>query len=491
MKKTVFNPYLPEWEYVPDGEPHLFNGRVYIYGSHDVPNGKRYCEGDYVTWSAPEDDLSDWRFEGEIYKKTQDPSNAEGKMQLWAPDVTCGPDGRYYLYYCFSFYPEIGVAVSDSPSGPFEFYGHIQYKNGDVLKEHMPFDPAVLTDDDGRVYLYYGFAPAEEKEMSLPEIKNIEDLPEEFREMAEVLKNTKFGEYCMVVELEPDMLTVKVNPTPCIPGGKHTKGTGFEGHGFFEAASIRKIKNQYYLLYSSHKSHELCYSVSDNPTSGFKYGGTVISNGDIGLNGRKNPVSILSNNHGGLVEANGQWYIFYHKATNGTEYSRQGSAEKVVIDENGKIEQVEITSCGLNDGAMKANGEFSSAIACHLTCDKTMDFIDFNNPMVQEQSLVAADIQTKEQYIKNVKSKTKVGYKYFEFNNNKSLSLTLRGDFNGKITIGTDEQMANVVGAKSFSVKENNIINVEIETSFSNNISGLYFEFEGEGHCDFLKFKFN
>ena len=115
MKRQVYNPYLPEYEYVPDGEPHLFEGRVYIYGSHDEAFGQRYCQGDYVTWSAPEDDLSDWRYEGVIYTKTQDPSNRDGKMDLWAPDVCRGADGRYYLYYCFSFYHEIGVAVSDSP----------------------------------------------------------------------------------------------------------------------------------------------------------------------------------------------------------------------------------------------------------------------------------------------------------------------------------------------------------------------------------------
>jgi hypothetical protein len=73
MKKQGFNPYLPSWEYIPDGEPYLFNGRVYVYGSHDKFNGHVYCLGDYVCWSAPQDDLSDWRYEGVIYPKTNDP----------------------------------------------------------------------------------------------------------------------------------------------------------------------------------------------------------------------------------------------------------------------------------------------------------------------------------------------------------------------------------------------------------------------------------
>ena len=101
--EQVYNPYLPLHEYVPDGEPHIFDGRVYIYGSHDAADAKVYCPGNYVTWSAPVNNLRDWRYEGEIYRRDQDPSNSNDKMQLWAPDVTKGPDGRYYLYYCFSF----------------------------------------------------------------------------------------------------------------------------------------------------------------------------------------------------------------------------------------------------------------------------------------------------------------------------------------------------------------------------------------------------
>lgn len=287
--KQVYNPYLPLWEYVPDGEPHVFDGRLYIYGSHDRVGGTDYCQEDYVCWSASENDLTDWRCEGIIYRKIQDPSNADGNLELWAPDVTKGPDGRYYLYYCLAFYPEIGVAVSDSPGGPFEFHGHVRYPksimDGKTLSEYMPFDPAVLSDDDGRIFLYYGFAPAAEKAMLLPQFTEEELLamPEKDRKKLQMVQKLQFGEDSMVVELESDMVTVKERPRPLLPGGNHTENTGFEGHGFFEASSIRKVKNKYYFIYSSHKSHELCYAVSDRPDSGFRYGGTIVSNGDIGL----------------------------------------------------------------------------------------------------------------------------------------------------------------------------------------------------------------
>ena len=99
MKKQIYNPYLPSWEYIPDGEPRVFDGRVYVFGSHDRFNGYAFCLNDYVCWSAPEDDLTQWRYEGVIYRRGQDPKNPEGEHIFQAPDVVRGPDGRYYLYY--------------------------------------------------------------------------------------------------------------------------------------------------------------------------------------------------------------------------------------------------------------------------------------------------------------------------------------------------------------------------------------------------------
>lgn len=121
MKGQAFNPYLPEWEYVPDGEPHVFGDRVYVYGSHDRFGAPMFCVGDYVCWSAPVDDLSDWRREGVIYRRSQDPRNRLGLRLLFAPDVARGPDGRYYLFYAFDFMSVIGVAVCDEPAGRYEF----------------------------------------------------------------------------------------------------------------------------------------------------------------------------------------------------------------------------------------------------------------------------------------------------------------------------------------------------------------------------------
>ena len=94
--KQAVNPYLPSWEYVPDAEPHIVDGRVYIYGSHDLFNGLNFCLGDYVCWSAPVDDLGNWRYEGVIFKREQDPAAPKIRLTngLAAPDMIQGPDGK-------------------------------------------------------------------------------------------------------------------------------------------------------------------------------------------------------------------------------------------------------------------------------------------------------------------------------------------------------------------------------------------------------------
>ena len=221
MKKQAFNPYLPSWEYIPDGEPYVFGDRVYVYGSHDYFNGYVFCMGDYVCWSAPVDDLGNWRYEGVIYPKTADPLNPEGKMCLYAPDVTVGPDGRYYLYYVLDKVSVVSVAVCDTPAGKYEFYGYVHYEDGTRLGEkegdEPQFDPGVLTEGDV-TYLYTGFCG----------------------------KGDKSRTGAMATVLGADMLTIREAPVFVAPGCEYGAGTGFEGHEFFEAPSIRKVGDTYY-----------------------------------------------------------------------------------------------------------------------------------------------------------------------------------------------------------------------------------------------------
>lgn len=492
----VFNPYLPLFEYVPDGEPRVFDNRIYIYGSHDFAGGMDYCMGDYVTWSAPVDDLTKWKYEGVIYRRTQDPTNKDNKLDLWAPDVVRGPDGKYYLYYCFNFVPEIGVAVSDSPVGPFEFYGHVKYPdhimNGKELNEHLPFDPAVLVDDDGRVFLYYGFSPL--RPMAQPEdIKAMGLSEEEEKEL--IAKMTRIGKSDggMVVELEQDMITMKAEPQMCIPGGLLEEGTGFEGHGYFEASSMRKVNGKYYYVYSSKLSHELCYAVSEYPDHGFRFGGTIISNGDIGYKGNQKPLNMMGNNHGGMIEVNGQWYIFYHRHTHGTESSRQGCAEKIEISENGHIEQVEMTSCGLNKSPLKGEGKYPAAIACNLITEANEKKITFGEstkevlPYIYEEK-VDDDEKNSIHYIANISGTVKTGYKYFDFAGLKKILLTVRGEAKGKVTVSLDRAGEVNIGETEFvSVADWSVI--EIPVKLTDGVHSLYFNFNVDGAVQFNEFE--
>ena len=119
MHNAVTNPYLPSWEYVPDGEPHVFGDRLYIFGSHDRFGGKAYCENDYVLWSAPTNDLFDWFCHGIIYRRDQDPHCRGKKSHMWAPDVAKGetktPYGKIKIEWTIrdgNFEIEIEVPVS-------------------------------------------------------------------------------------------------------------------------------------------------------------------------------------------------------------------------------------------------------------------------------------------------------------------------------------------------------------------------------------------
>lgn len=294
------NPYLPTYEYVPDGEPHVFGDRIYIFGSHDKFGGKAYCENDYVVWSAPVSNPTQWKCEGTIYRREQDPT-LHGLMQnnMWAPDCVKGNDGRYYLYYGMEWLNRIGVAVCNTPAGKYEFYGEVRYKDGTRYggkkDERIRFDPAVIN-DNGRVYLYTGFAG--EGFSWIERKKGIKITPEG----------------STVVELESDMLTVKSEPKMLLPGKANGKGTCFEGHEFYEASSMRKFGNKFYAIYSSVLSHELCYAVSDYPDKDFVFGGVLHSNASV-LKTGDIPTYFWGNNHGSIEKIGDKYYLFGHRQT--------------------------------------------------------------------------------------------------------------------------------------------------------------------------------
>ena len=445
MKKQAFNPFLPLNEYIPDGEPHVFGDRVYHYGSHDREGGWTFCMDDYVVYSAPVDDLAEWRCEGVSYRAEQDPDYFEYKY-MYAPDVVCGNDGRYYLYYCMAgeygyggYSRPISVAVSDKPAGPFEYLGHVKYPDGSVMMKYVCFDPAVMN-DNGTIRLYYGTQyDYEEREDfdTNPEYLDIEaGMFGKTRE--QILEYRKHPESCpsgdpndkdsingaVMAVLEDDMLTVKEAPHHIIP--YKVKGTSFEAHPFFEGSSMRKVGDTYYFIYSSWQNHELCYATSKYPDRDFVFRGTVVSNGDVGYNGRtvKEKTNMTGTTHGSIIEINGQWYVFYHRLTHKSDYSRQACAEKISIDKDGSIKQVEVTSCGLNSGPLEAKSgrRYPAVIACNLT---NGHMPHGSNSVYQIEFPNVTNIG-EDRFIAEIEDGTLIGYKYFNFENVNTVSVTAR-----------------------------------------------------------------
>lgn len=454
------NPYLPSWEYVPDGEPYVFGDRVYVYGSHDRFQGYAYCLNDYVCWSAPVKDLSEWKYEGVIYHRTDDPANSDGEMCLYAPDVAVGTDGRYYLYYVLDRLSVVSVAVSDSPAGQYKFYGYCRRQDGTLLgkgEQDLPnFDPGVLREGK-KTYLYTGFCKPDD-----PSRKG-----------------------SVVTVLGEDMLTVEEEPRLLIPTGLYGTGTGFEGHEFFEASSIRKIRDEYYFIYSSVQKHELCYATSKNPTEGFQYRGVLVSNNDSHIGTYKEPdfpAFYGGNNHGSLVEIEGQWYIFYHRHTNGTNFSRQGCMEPVQILEDGRIPQAEMTTSGSGRRALSGRGEFPAYLACNLFCAEQAaftappgDWMDCRFPKITQEG---KDGDENPGFIENMRDGATAGFKYFDCRGVSRIGVRMRGYCNGVMEVLTEiggEVLGSIPVGPSNEWKE-----YEADISIPDGEHALYFRYRGK-----------
>ena len=419
---TVGNPYLPLWEHIPDGEPYVFEDpdqpgkqRVYIYGSHDS-RITDYCGRELVVWSASVDSLWQWRYDGEILKVDR---NAQGELLdsagladvLFAPDVTLvtGADGKktYYLYPNDQAGGRNGlIAKSDRPDGPFEVCNWSKDKPN-VTDGVLGFDPAVFVDDDGRVYGYWGF------------------------------------QHSYAAELDPEtMATVK-------PGGKFVDGmvSGKDEPGifrFFEASSIRKIKDKYVFIYSRwtkdgefglpDTNYTLAYAYSDQPLGPWTYGGTIIDARAREINEQGDTIAsanVSGNTHGGICEVNGQWYVFYHRQSGLDEYARQAMVAPIEVKvEEGAGGKVEISEGEYNSEGFALEGldpfeRHSAGIACWLTGPKVAEHVWPKN--VFYGSYVASsygtddkfdapyDLRNNTNHVVNNTDGSIVGYKYFNF----------------------------------------------------------------------------
>ena len=432
---TVGNPFMPLWEHIPDGEPYVFEDpdqpgkyRVYVYGSHDDLISE-YCGRDQVVWSASVDSLNNWRYDGVILvvdkNANGEPFDSKSTADvLYAPDVTLVTDSTgkktYYLFPNDQTGIRNGlIAKSDRPDGPFEVCNWSK-DDPNQVDGVLQFDPAVFVDDDGRVYGYWSFERSYAAEFD-PET------------MATVKPGTQIVE---------DMIS-----------GRNQEGI----FSFFEASSIRKIKDKYVFIYSRFtkdgefglpiSNYTLAYCYSDNPLGPWTYGGTIIDGRGREKDEQGNVIASATpdgNTHGSICEINGQWYVFYHRQTGTDEYARQAMVApievKVKEGKGGKVEisEGEYTSEGFALDGLNPLERHSAGIACWYTGPKPALHEWPNNiffgsyvaasyggeaGMTKEEALASTkkydtpyDLRYNTNDVVNNTDGSIVGYKYFNFN---------------------------------------------------------------------------
>ncbi len=384
------NPYLPNWEYIPDGEPRVFGDRIYVYGSHDRKDSIDFCDYKLKVWSAPVSDPTKWVCHGDIFRSRDghdSPSDVDWTDELlFAPDVVerCG---KYYLY-AYIVNAKGCVAVADRPEGPFRLLSRYEYDIPNHYDNGTFIDPGVLVDDDGRVYIYCGYQGSY---------------------MCELKGN--------MYEAVPGSYKLDIIPTA-------------EPHRFFEACSPRKINGTYYLIYSPQRGSCLDYATSDSPTGPFTYRGTIIDNG-IDFPG--------GNDHGSVCCINGQWYIFYHRMTNGTIMSRRGCVERIEILPDGTIPQVEMTSLGFEESL------------------NPYDFTQADTACVLKGGCYITETSVFERPIVNVTDGCVMGWKYFDFGEDfasktMQIRLKLRGTGSrGRVHVRLDSEDGEELGTVDFA----------------------------------------
>ncbi|MGM9600561.1 MAG: family 43 glycosylhydrolase [Faecousia sp.] len=391
------NPVLPLQYHCPDGEPHFIDGELFVYPSYDlIP--KRYCSDKlYVAHSK---DLENWNVDGPAFESsrldwpmaacppaglmeaacydelpkyladfipkwfrivpfrwfqkavnhfTTKPGGDKRRRLLFAPDaLTVG--GRSYLFFCTSDGCE-GVAVSNSPAGPF--WDPVKITGDKSGQPISGIDPAVFRDDDGKVYLYWG-------------------------------QINSYG-----AELTEDLTQIKEDTLVC---SLLTE----QEHAFHEGSSVRKIGDTYYYLFAdSHrgKPTALGYATSKSPLGPFTYQGIVIDNDGC------DPETW--NNHGSIECVNGQWYVFYHRSTGNSRYLRRMCAEPIYIDETGRISEVLPTSIGM--GEPYKNGE---PLYGYQACQVKNAYIDGENLTIKKGIAVVVY-----RYVDTSESFTRIAWK--------------------------------------------------------------------------------
>ena len=339
------NPYLPLWEHLPDGEPRVFEDpdqpgklRAYIIGSHDVTYSA-YCGPDIRMWSAPVEDLSQWRDEGPIFSWY-----VNGQWDtMFAPDLVETVDratGKktYWLYPHSRGWRRIAmVCKGDRPNGPFTPVNLTEDGTQCLPGSLIDFDPSVfiekITDEKDkdynigyRAYVFYGFQHSTACELD---------------------QKTMYSQRPGTELIDPFIPASSHDGRLLDKAGSEYKAL-YKGQNpldfnFFEASSIRQVGNKYVMVFSGYSGKEyglgntnsaLRYAFGDTPLGPWRSGGVLVDSRGV-VTGEDGGKLITTNGghntHGSLQEINGQWYVFYHRPPRGFGNARQAMVAPVKI----------------------------------------------------------------------------------------------------------------------------------------------------------------
>lgn len=322
LAKTAISQPLISNIYTADPSAHVFNGKIYIYPSHDIDagipfndNGDHFGMEDYHVISM--ESVTSEAVDNGLALHVDDVPWAE--RQMWAPDAA-HKNGKYYLYFPAKRANgifQIGVAISDSPIGPF-------LPEAEAIKGSYTIDPAVFEDEDGKYYMYFGGIwggqlqkyrnnkYAEENEEPLanePALGPIVALlTDDMKEFAEEPKEIKI---------------LDENGEKILAGDNKRR--------FFEASWVHKYNGKYYFSYSTGDTHFICYATGDSPYGPFTYQGIILK-----------PVIGWTSHHS-ICEVEGKWYLFYHDSSlsKGVTHLRSIKVTEITYNEDGTIIPIE------------------------------------------------------------------------------------------------------------------------------------------------------
>ena len=323
MEKIVKpNSPLVEHIYTADPSAHVFEGKIYIYPSHDLDHdgplthdGEHYAMEDYHVLSI-EDFNSPCVDHGEVLHVKDVPW---AKKQLWAPDAAY-KNNKYYLFFPAKDHDDIfriGVATSLHPAGPFK-------PEENYIPGSFSIDPAVLVDDDQKAYIYFGGLWGGQLEKWQTDT---------FLADGEGPAESEPALGPMIAELTEDMLTFKGKPQEIsiVDEEGNPILAGDEERRYFEGPWVHKYKGNYYLSYSTGTTHTIAYAMSKSPQGPFVFKGTILT-----------PVIGWTTHHS-IVPFGDKWYLFYHDSSlsNGVDHQRCVKYTELKYNENGTIQTID------------------------------------------------------------------------------------------------------------------------------------------------------